>query len=151
MCVNETFPPRPRAKWLLITIRLSIINFAGIARTDVAVGTVNDASIACTTRALTPRIGSRDEAPGVIKTGAGFTTGSAGVGCADVDSRTMGCETGATGAAGAACATGAATGAGVTGAATGATGAGAGAAAFCCALGIGGTPLAALRAIPTDL
>jgi hypothetical protein len=37
--VNETLPPRPRAKWLLITMRLSIINFAGIARTDVAVGT----------------------------------------------------------------------------------------------------------------
>ena len=57
----------------------------------------------------------------MIKTGAGFTTGSAGVGCAVADSRTICCDAGATGA--------------------GATGAGA--AACRCAFGIGGTPFGA--------
>ena len=66
-------------------MRLSIINFAGTARTDVAVGTESDASIDCTTRAPTPRIGCSDAAPGVARTGTGFTTGSAGVGAAAVD------------------------------------------------------------------
>ena len=61
-------------------MRLSIINFAGIARTLVAVGTVSEASILCTTRALTPRIGVNDDAAGVTKTGTGLATGSAGVG-----------------------------------------------------------------------
>lgn len=60
-------------------MRLSIINFAGIARTDVAVGTERDASMLCTTRAATPRIGSRVEALGVTKVGIGFATGCAGV------------------------------------------------------------------------
>ena len=78
--MNETLPPRPRLRWLLITVRLSIINFAGIARTDVAVGTESEASMLCTTRALTPRMTSSEEAPGVTKVGIGLTTGSAGVG-----------------------------------------------------------------------
>ena len=77
--MNETFPPRLRAKWLLMTVRLSIMSFAGIARTLVAVGTDNDASILATTRAPTPRIGSRVEALGVTKVGIGLTTGSAGI------------------------------------------------------------------------
>ena len=63
-------------------MRLSIINFAGIARTDVAVGTVSDASILCTTRAATPRMVSTVDALGVTNVGIGFTTGSAGVGVA---------------------------------------------------------------------
>ena len=45
MWVNETLPPRARFKWLLMTVRLSIINFAGIARTEVAVGTESEASM----------------------------------------------------------------------------------------------------------
>ena len=61
-------------------MRLSIINFAGTARTEVAVGTVSDASMLCTTRAPTPRMVSSVEAPGVTKVGIGLTTGSAGVG-----------------------------------------------------------------------
>ena len=61
-------------------MRLSIINFAGTARTLVAVGTVNDASMLCTTRAPTPRMVSKVDAPGVTNVGIGFTTGSAGVG-----------------------------------------------------------------------
>jgi hypothetical protein len=63
----------------LITVRLSIINLAGIARTLVAVGTESDASMLWTTRAATPRIGSSDDAPGDARVGIGFTTGSAGV------------------------------------------------------------------------
>ena len=38
-CVNETLPPRARLRWLLMTMRLSIMSFAGIVRTLVAVGT----------------------------------------------------------------------------------------------------------------
>ena len=60
-------------------MRLSIISFAGTARTLVAVGTVSEPSIDCTTLAATPRNGSTDEASGVIKVGIGFTTGSAGL------------------------------------------------------------------------
>ena len=91
MCVNETFPPRPRARWLLITIRLSIINFAGTARTEVAVGTVSDASIDCTTRPATPRSGSIVAALGEASVGAGFTSACAGVAGTAATSRTTGC------------------------------------------------------------
>src|SRR5215212_9789391 len=38
--VNEILPPRVRLRWLLMTIRLSIISFAGMVRTLVAVGIV---------------------------------------------------------------------------------------------------------------
>ena len=58
---------------------MSIINFAGTTRTDVAVGTVNDASMLWTTLAATPLIGSALDAPGVTRVGIGLTTGSAGV------------------------------------------------------------------------
>ena len=61
-------------------MRLSIINFAGIARTDVAVGTESEPSILATTRPATPRNGSIVASPGVVTTGAGFTTTCAGVG-----------------------------------------------------------------------
>ena len=40
-----------------MTIRLSAISFAGTARTDVAVGTSNDAVMFFTTAAATPRNG----------------------------------------------------------------------------------------------
>ena len=59
-------------------MRLSIINFAGTTRTDVAVGTDKEPSILCTTRAATPRIGSIVAAPGETKVGIGLTIGSAG-------------------------------------------------------------------------
>ena len=114
-------------------MRLSIINFAGIARTLVAVGTLSDASIDATTRPATPRSGSIVAALGVIKTGAGLTGACAGAGVETI------------GVAGAGAIT---TGAGVE---TGATGAGvetigaasvdgAGVEIFCVALGIGGVP-----------
>jgi hypothetical protein len=57
MCVKLTLPPRLRARWLLMTIRLSMSSLAGTARTDVAVGTASEASMFVTTRALAPRIG----------------------------------------------------------------------------------------------
>jgi hypothetical protein len=134
-CVNETFPPRARLRWLLITIRLSIINFAGTARTLVAVGTVSEPSMLVTTRALTPRIGSNLAASGVLKTGAGLTIGSAGVGVCSERSRTSFCVAdvvGAVGVAGIAAA-------GATGA-TGATGAGVATGAAAAAFGVGGIP-----------
>ena len=112
-------------------MRLSIINFAGIARTLVAVGTDSDASIDATTRPATPRSGSIVAALGVIKTGAGLTGACAGAGVETI------------GAAGAGAIT---TGAGVetTGAGVETIGTesvdGAGVEAFCVALGIGGVP-----------
>ena len=126
-------------------MRLSIINFAGIARTLVAVGTESEASIDATTRPATPRIGSIVDALGVTKTGAGLTCACAGVGAEDATCATGAADVGVTCAtgAGAACVTGAAeTGACATGAAEeGATcAAGAGAETFCAALGIGGVP-----------
>src|SRR3954451_20952058 len=54
MWVNDTLPPRPRRRWLLMTTRLSISSFAGIARTLVAVGTARLASMLETTRAAAP-------------------------------------------------------------------------------------------------
>src|SRR6478735_3917099 len=38
-CVKETLPPRARARFELMTTRLSMSSFAGMARTLVAVGT----------------------------------------------------------------------------------------------------------------
>ncbi len=55
--VKEIFPPRLRLRKLLITIRLSAINFAGTARTEVAVGTSSEDVIFFTTAAATPRNG----------------------------------------------------------------------------------------------
>src|SRR3954466_9613801 len=55
MWVNDTLPPRARARWLLMTVRLSHSSFTGTERTEVAVGTVSDASMFCTVRAGAPR------------------------------------------------------------------------------------------------
>src|SRR4051794_39327520 len=52
--VNETLPPRPRRRWLLTTVRLSMSSFAGMARTLVAVGTARLACMLVTTRAAAP-------------------------------------------------------------------------------------------------
>jgi len=136
-------------------MRLSIINFAGIARTLVAVGTVKESSMLLTTRDATPRRTSMRAAPGVIRTGAGRTTGSAGVGVGFEDVvRTTCCGADAAGVAacagagvtvaGAAEATGAAAGAATTGAAETSlarTCVGVGTlGALVADLGIGGTP-----------
>src|SRR3954465_14619707 len=55
MCVNDTLPPRARARWLLITMRLSISSLTGTERTLVAVGTVRLTSMFCAVRAGAPR------------------------------------------------------------------------------------------------
>src|SRR3954453_3556434 len=55
MWVNETLPPRARARWLLMTVRLSHSSLTGTERTEVAVGTVSEASMFCTVRAGAPR------------------------------------------------------------------------------------------------
>ncbi len=57
MWVKETLPPRDRARLLLITVRLSMSNLAGTARTLVAVGTARELSMLVTTRAGAPRRG----------------------------------------------------------------------------------------------
>src|SRR5690242_15440695 len=57
MWVKLTLPPRERARWLLITTRLSISSLAGTARTLVAVGTWRLDSMLVTTRAEAPRSG----------------------------------------------------------------------------------------------
>ena len=53
--VKETFPPRARARWLLMTMRLSHSSLTGTERTLVAVGTVRLASMLETVRAGAPR------------------------------------------------------------------------------------------------
>src|SRR5690606_34069700 len=75
--VNETLPPRPRFKWLLMTIRLSISNLAGIVRTLVAVGTARLASMLVAVRAAAPR-NLTSSAPSGTGGGAGLRSGSFG-------------------------------------------------------------------------
>ena len=53
--VKETFPPRARLRWLLITMRLSNRSFTGTARTDVAVGRSSEAFMFFATAAEGPR------------------------------------------------------------------------------------------------
>jgi hypothetical protein len=48
-------PPRPRRRWLLMTILLSTSSLAGTARTLVAVGTPRLAVMLVTVRAAAPR------------------------------------------------------------------------------------------------
>src|SRR4051812_44260214 len=78
MCVNDTLPPRARARWLLMTIRLSQSSLTGTWRTLVAVGTVRLASMFCTVRAGAPR---RTVNVGSSEASAAFgSTGSLGTG-----------------------------------------------------------------------
>src|SRR5438552_1371552 len=53
--VNEALPPRPRLRWLLMTMRLSMSSLAGTDRTLVAVGTVRLAIMFVAVRADAPR------------------------------------------------------------------------------------------------
>src|SRR5690349_3026807 len=55
MWVKLILPPRVRARWLLTTIRLSIIALAGTARTLVAVGISNDSAMFFAMAAAGPR------------------------------------------------------------------------------------------------
>src|SRR3954447_7380774 len=72
--VYDALPPRPRLRWLLMTVRLSTSNFAGTARTLVAVGTVRLASMFATTRDAAPRRGRRSP---VVGGGAGCSAAAA--------------------------------------------------------------------------
>jgi hypothetical protein len=122
--VKEIFPPRDRARWLLITMRLSARSLAGTARTLVAVGTVSDRFMFLTTAAAAPRSGDCDPAAtGVLAAGL-----SAAFGCAALS--WAGAAAGAAGLAGAGAA---AAGAGVlAGLAAGAPSDGAGFAGAAC-------------------
>src|SRR5919107_905254 len=53
--VKETLPPRARARWLLMTMRLSHSSLTGTDRTLVAVGTLREASMFWAVRAGAPR------------------------------------------------------------------------------------------------
>src|SRR6266545_795309 len=50
MWVNDTLPPRARARWLLMTVRLSQSSFTGTERTEVAVGTLSETSMLAAVR-----------------------------------------------------------------------------------------------------
>ena len=84
--VNETFPPRARRKWLLMTIRLSIISFAGTVLTLVAVGTWRLASIfearafAMPRRGLTTSPASSTGSSSSVMMAVGEVGASAGMG-----------------------------------------------------------------------
>src|SRR6188472_509626 len=57
--VKDTLPPRARARWLLMTMRLSHSSLTGTVRTLVAVGTVRLLSMFWAVRAAAPRSGTR--------------------------------------------------------------------------------------------
>src|ERR687893_2361400 len=74
--VNETLPPRERARWLLMTMRLSARSLAGTARTLVAVGTVSETFMFLTTLAAAPRSGlCLPAATGAAAFAAGLSAG----------------------------------------------------------------------------
>src|SRR6478609_12207140 len=75
-CVKLTLPPRERARWLLMTTRLSMSSLAGTARTLVAVGTVSETSMLATTREDAPRSGvTRSSFTGPVPLTAGMSRG----------------------------------------------------------------------------
>src|SRR5690554_5671342 len=81
-CVNDTLPPRVRRMWLLMTILLSIMSFAGTVRTLVAVGIDRLMSMFLDTVRATPRSGvtfGSSDAVASVSTGA-FLRASAGIG-----------------------------------------------------------------------
>src|SRR5262245_21611644 len=94
MWVKLTLPPRDRARWLLMTTRLSMSSLAGTARTLVAVGTVSEVSMLATTRDDAPRNGvtvssltgpvsftaGMSRGFGASATGAGWAGAGAGAG-----------------------------------------------------------------------
>src|SRR4051812_10412853 len=122
--VKDTFPPRERARWLLMTMRLSASSLAGTARTLVAVGTVSETFMFLTTAAEAPRSGDcLPAATGVagLAAAACFSAGLVSAGLLSAGLLGAG--------AGAAAALGAGWGAGATGA------------LLCCAAGCGEPPL----------
>src|SRR6476661_7659849 len=79
-CVNDTLPPRERARWLLITMRLSASSLAGTDRTLVAVGTVSETFMFLTTLAAAPRNGDCLPAATGVATLAGAAAGALSAG-----------------------------------------------------------------------
>src|SRR3954454_4938523 len=74
MWVKLTLPPRERARWLLMTTRVSMSSLAGTARTLVAVGTVRETSMLATTREDAPRSGvTRSSLTGPVPLTAGMS------------------------------------------------------------------------------
>src|SRR6478735_1618787 len=74
--VKLTLPPRERARWLLMTTRLSMSSLAGTARTLVAVGTVSETSMLATTREGAPRSGvTTSSLTGPVPLTAGMSRG----------------------------------------------------------------------------
>src|ERR1700684_248512 len=94
-CVNDTLPPRPRRRWLLMTILLSTSSLAGTARTLVAVGTPRLAVMLVTVRAAAPRSLLTSVPSGGLGGESGAGLGGAGGAC--------GADRAGAGAAGAAC------------------------------------------------
>src|SRR4051812_28637543 len=81
--VKETLPPRARLRWLLITMRLSIMSFAGMVRTLVAVGTLRLASMFAAMTLATP-LSTWTELSGCgasVADAAGAAGACAGIGC----------------------------------------------------------------------
>src|SRR6478735_34696 len=134
MWVKLTLPPRERARWLLMTTRLSMSSLAGTARTLVAVGTVRDVSMLATTREEAPRRGMTSSSlTGPVSLTAGMSRGLGASATGSLFGSLFGSLLGAClgsalaagGAAGAAGAPlGAPLGGGAAGAAAGAAGAG---------------------------
>src|SRR3712207_4308003 len=80
--VNETLPPRARLRWLLMTMRLSIISFAGTVRTLVAVGTLRLASMFAASVFGMPRSGVTTSCGSSGAVAIGVVSGAcAGIGC----------------------------------------------------------------------
>src|SRR5512139_601387 len=78
MWVKDTLPPRARARWLLMTVRLSQSSFTGTERTLVAVGTLSEMSMFCAVRAGAPR--STVSWGSSLASGCGAGSGSFGTG-----------------------------------------------------------------------
>ena len=80
-CVNDTFPPRLRRRWLLMTMRLSISSLAGIDRTLVAVGTCRLSSIFLESVLAMPRSGvTVSSSTGIAPVTGAVRGASAGIG-----------------------------------------------------------------------
>src|SRR5215207_10227556 len=142
-CVNDTLPPRERRRWLLITMRLSIMSFAGMVRTLVAVGTERLWSMFAASVFGRPLRATISSSRSDSTTGCGLVIGtSAGTGWVRGATEVVRASgawpmTGWGAVAGAGSAAGAAGGAGIAAGASGAAGA-AGAASTGAAGGVGG-------------
>src|SRR6476619_7008207 len=95
MWVKLTLPPRERARWLLMTTRLSMSSLAGTARTLVAVGTWSEDSMLVTTRAAGPRSGDTFSVAAVsLQNSATFTSRGVGLVSGFCSARAVGAELG---------------------------------------------------------